>query len=160
MEKRKRVAGRVSFQRARQPDQKAVRRAALLRAAAALLDEHGLDGVSLNAVARRAGITKSNVYRYFETREAIFLELLLEDEARWVERLERRLAALRKKRDPRAVAGAIAASLADEPRFCALIASVNSVRRSGLPLERKMIGRETRTSRRTGPPIHTWSGTP
>lgn len=121
------MAARITFQRARQPDQKAVRRAALLGAAAALLDEHGLDAVSLNAVARRAGITKSNVYRYFETREAIFLELLLEDEARWVERLERRLGALRRKGDPRAVARTIAASLADEPRFCALIASVNSV---------------------------------
>jgi len=121
------MAARVTFQRARRPDQKAVRRSALLRAAAALLDENGLDGVSLNAVALRAGITKSNVYRYFETREAIFLELLLEDEARWVERLERRLAALPRRGDADAVARGVAKSLADEPRFCSLIAAVNSV---------------------------------
>ncbi|MCA9688374.1 MAG: TetR family transcriptional regulator, partial [Myxococcales bacterium] len=55
------------FQRARSDAQKEQRRAAILQAAAALLDEGSLEAVGLNAIARRAGIAKSNVYRYFES---------------------------------------------------------------------------------------------
>ncbi|HVP27753.1 MAG TPA: TetR family transcriptional regulator [Myxococcota bacterium] len=116
------MGARATFQRARRPDQKAERRAAIVRAAAAILEESGLEGVSLNAVARRAAITKSNVYRYFESREAILLELLIADEARWVERLERALAGLRRKGDPRSVGRVLAKTIAGEPRLCALVA--------------------------------------
>jgi len=65
------------FQRARQPEQREERRAHLLTTARAML-EGGVDlrALTLNALAREAGMAKSNVYRYFETREALLLELL------------------------------------------------------------------------------------
>ncbi len=65
--------------RARSPEAKAKRRAQILRATADVLAADGLEGCSLNAIASRAGIVKSNIYRYFESREEILLRLLLDD---------------------------------------------------------------------------------
>jgi TetR/AcrR family transcriptional regulator len=67
----------ATFKRARKPEQITARREAILAAAAALFDAEGADGAGLNAIAARAGFTKSNVYRYFESREAVLIELFL-----------------------------------------------------------------------------------
>lgn len=78
----------MSFQRARQPEQKEERRALLLRTARGLLDAGlGLHELSLNGLAREAGMTKSNVYRYFESREAVLLELLRDEWFGWLAEL-------------------------------------------------------------------------
>ena len=65
-----------TFQRARSQEQREVRRQAILDAAAAMLDEMPASEVSLNELSRRVGLAKSNVLRYFESREAVLLELL------------------------------------------------------------------------------------
>ena len=41
-----------------------------------MLDEMPVAEVSLNELSRRVGLAKSNVLRYFESREAVLLELL------------------------------------------------------------------------------------
>ena len=64
------------FQRARSEEQREARRRAILDAAAAMLTEMPLAQVTLNELSRRAGLAKSNVLRYFESREAVLLELL------------------------------------------------------------------------------------
>ena len=64
------------FQRARSEEQREARRQAILAAAAAMLAEMPVAEVSLNELSRRAGLAKSNVLRYFESREAVLLELL------------------------------------------------------------------------------------
>src|SRR5262252_4183478 len=110
----------LSFQRARKPDEKAHRQKAILDAAAALFETEGLNGVSLNAVARRAGIAKSNLYRYFESREAMFLALLNEDQMACVALVEEKLARLRGPIDARAVARVFAQVAVASPRFCVL----------------------------------------
>lgn len=74
----------TSFQRARKPDEVRARRDTLLAAAAALFDEEGPLGAGLNAIAARAGFTKSNVYRYFESREQVLLSLFLDEMERFV----------------------------------------------------------------------------
>lgn len=68
-----------SFQRARKPQEIEARRDTLLAAAAALFDAEGPHGAGLNAIAAKAGFTKSNVYRYFESREQVLLELFLSE---------------------------------------------------------------------------------
>jgi len=50
-------------------------KAALLQAAAALLDEGGDAAVSLREVARRAGVTPSASYRHFEDKNAMLAAL-------------------------------------------------------------------------------------
>ncbi len=108
------------YQRARQPAQKEERRQSILEAAAGLLEEHGFQGVSLSAIARRVGIAKSNVYRYFESREAIFLDLLLADERAWVVALERAMVPLAGSDDRAKVARVLAETLLAYPRLCML----------------------------------------
>ncbi|MFD9191111.1 TetR family transcriptional regulator [Streptomyces phaeochromogenes] len=65
-----------TFQRARSEEQRAVRRKAILDTTAAMLGEMPVAQVSLNELSRRVGLAKSNVLRYFESREAVLLELL------------------------------------------------------------------------------------
>jgi AcrR family transcriptional regulator len=66
----------MTFQRARSEEQRAIRRKAILDTAMAMLDEMPVTEVGLNELSRRVGLAKSNVLRYFESREAILLELL------------------------------------------------------------------------------------
>ncbi|MER5455225.1 TetR family transcriptional regulator [Micromonospora sp. NPDC002389] len=66
----------VTFQRARTEEQREIRRRAILDAASAMLDEMPVAAVTLNELSRRVGLAKPNVLRYFESREAVLLELL------------------------------------------------------------------------------------
>src|ERR1700754_2622678 len=50
--------------------------AAILKAAASLLLEHGLDAVSMDAVAARAGVSKATIYRWWPTKESLALDAL------------------------------------------------------------------------------------
>jgi AcrR family transcriptional regulator len=129
------VSTHPAFQRARKPDEKAHRRQAILDAAAALFETEGLNGVSLNDVARRAGIAKSNLYRYFESREAIFLALLNEDQLASVAGVEEGLARLSGPIDARAVARVFARTIAARPRFCVLETALATVLEQNLSEE-------------------------
>jgi AcrR family transcriptional regulator len=55
-------------------------RQAILEAAAELLLAHGLGGVSMDAVAARAGAGKATIYRWWPSKEALALDALY---ARW-----------------------------------------------------------------------------
>lgn len=66
----------MTFQRARSEEQREIRREAILDTAAAMLDEMPVADVGLNELSRRVGLAKSNVLRYFESREEVLLELL------------------------------------------------------------------------------------
>jgi AcrR family transcriptional regulator len=49
---------------------------AILKSAAELLLEHGLDAVSMDAVATRAGVSKATIYRWWASKEALALDAL------------------------------------------------------------------------------------
>ncbi|WP_022927955.1 TetR/AcrR family transcriptional regulator [Patulibacter americanus] len=66
----------MTFQRARSEEQREIRRRAILDTTAAMLAEMPVAAVTLNELSRRVGLAKSNVLRYFESREAVLLELL------------------------------------------------------------------------------------
>lgn len=83
----------MTFQRARSEEQREIRRRAILDTAAAMLDEMPVAEVSLNELSRRVGLAKSNVLRYFESREAVLLELLDAFLERWLAELADELAA-------------------------------------------------------------------
>src|SRR3954451_10825730 len=82
----------MTFQRARTEEQREVRRRTILDMASAMLEEMPVAALSLNELSRRVGLAKSNVLRYFETREAVLLELL---DAAWREWLDGLAAELR-----------------------------------------------------------------
>jgi AcrR family transcriptional regulator len=83
----------MAFQRARSEEQREIRRQAILDTAAAMLDVMPVSEVTLNELSRRAGLAKSNVLRYFESREAILLELLDRATKLWLSELPELLAA-------------------------------------------------------------------
>ena len=73
-----------NWQRARSEEQVAQRVEAILAAAARVFETMSYEEVTLQTISREAGFTRSNIYRYFETREAIFLRLYRDDVERWV----------------------------------------------------------------------------
>lgn len=83
----------MEFQRARSEEQREIRRRTILSMAASMLDEMPVAEVSLNELSRRVGLAKSNVLRYFESREAVLLELLDDFLGSWLAELEVELAA-------------------------------------------------------------------
>ncbi|HWM72912.1 MAG TPA: helix-turn-helix domain-containing protein [Nocardioides sp.] len=58
-------------------------REALLLAAQELVDHCGTDGVTMDAVAARAGVGKGTVFRRFESREGLMAALLNRSETEW-----------------------------------------------------------------------------
>ena len=106
----------LEFQRARSPEQRAARRRAILGVAAELLAEAPVAEISLRELARRVGLSKTNVVRYFETREAVFFALLNQSVADWLDELPAELPA----GSPAAVAEALARSVARRPLVCEL----------------------------------------
>ncbi len=122
----------MSFQRARSEEQRAERRRVILDTAAAMLAEMPVEQVSLNELSRRVGLAKSNVLRYFESREAVLLELLDAASREWLEQLDGALtaavdagAATSERGDQ--LAATIAASLAAHPVLCGLISAQAAV---------------------------------
>ena len=116
----------ITFQRARKPEEQQLRRDAILTAAAELFDREGPQGTGLNAIAAKAGFTKSNVYRYFESREEVLMSLFLSELERFVTDFE--IAAQQCPfGDVDALATASANTFVAHPRFCALVAILSSV---------------------------------
>jgi AcrR family transcriptional regulator len=122
----------VAFQRARSEEQRAARRQAILDTAAAMLDQTPVSDVSLNELSRRVGLAKSNVLRYFESREAILLELLDQAEKQWLAALAGQFAAgIDPGGDPRdrgdRIAAILAGSVAPRRVLCDLLSAQASV---------------------------------
>lgn len=115
----------MTFLRARQPEQITLRREQLLAAAVELFDEHGPAGTGLNAIAAKAGFTKSNVYRYFESREDVLLALFRDEFVGLVDGLETAIAA-QPVGDIPALAEGISTAFLTRPRCCQLIAILSS----------------------------------
>jgi AcrR family transcriptional regulator len=78
----------TSFKRAHSEEQRAQRRRAILDTTAAMLAEMPVAQVSLNELSRRVGLAKSNVLRYFESREAVLLELMDTATREWLDNLD------------------------------------------------------------------------
>src|SRR6266702_2695279 len=81
----------TSFQRARRPEQKERRRQDILAAASTLGARDGVRAVTLTDIAAEAGVHKSAVLRYFETREAVFLLLTAEAWQDWAATVDKAL---------------------------------------------------------------------
>jgi AcrR family transcriptional regulator len=122
----------MTFQRARTEDQREIRRKEILDTVATMIGEMPVASISLNDLSRRVGLAKSNVLRYFESREAILLELLVRGWSEWLSALPPLLAksvvkhgSVRERGDQ--IAHVIARSLRERQGFCDLFSSHASV---------------------------------
>ncbi|WP_433341590.1 TetR/AcrR family transcriptional regulator [Streptomyces sp. CA-253872] len=130
----------MTFQRARSEEQREIRRRAILDTAAAMLDEMPVAEVSLNELSRRVGLAKSNVLRYFESREAVLLELLDDFLGSWLAELADELAAgVRAGEAPEVRAAQLAevlsGSLAARPVLCDLFGAQGGVLEHNVSVE-------------------------
>ena len=120
----------TSFARARSEEQRQERRETILATAARMLETTRVSEVSLNELAREVGLAKSNVLRYFESREAVLLELFDREYRAWLDELQSRLEHLTAT-EPRdrieEIATAVAESVDSRPVFCELCASAPGV---------------------------------
>ncbi len=115
------------FQRARQPEQKEVRRRAILETARKLARERGPMGLGLNELGRRSGVSKPNIYRYFESREEILFRLYLAEMSEMVDAVEARLGGARAALDVAPVAAILAEEHLSRPLLCQLAGMVSSI---------------------------------
>jgi len=75
----------MNWQCARTDEKKNERKEAIYQAAFTLFKKNGYDKVSFNGIATEAGFTKSNMYRYFSSKEEIFLNVFAELFEQWFE---------------------------------------------------------------------------
>ncbi|CAB3787973.1 hypothetical protein LMG28688_02595 [Paraburkholderia caffeinitolerans] len=67
-------------------------RSAILRAALDAMIEHGIDGLSIDDVARRANISRRTLYRYFGTKKELIQGVISVENAAFFEVMQSRLA--------------------------------------------------------------------
>jgi AcrR family transcriptional regulator len=116
----------TTFSRARSDEQRESRAQAILATADTMLGEMRVADITLNELSRRVGLAKSNVLRYFPSREAVLLRLLDRETRAWLDDIETHL--------DDGLAQAIASCSARRPVFCDLTASSAGV------LERNVSG--------------------
>ncbi|MFF9899040.1 TetR/AcrR family transcriptional regulator [Streptomyces longispororuber] len=119
----------MTFQRARTDEQRSQRRRQILDTAATMLTEMPVAKLSLNELSRRVGLAKANVLRYFESREAVLLDLLDAEVQEWVTELERAHPpgdGTARERGDR-LADILAASMARRPVLCDLLSAQGAV---------------------------------
>ena len=105
-----------------------------------MLGEAPVSEISLNELSRRVGLAKSNVMRYFESREAVLLELLDDFLGRWLLDLEKDLAAgVEACAPPEAraaqLADVLSRSLAERPALCGLFGAQGGVLEHNVSVE-------------------------
>ncbi len=109
-------------QRAKSPQQKALRRQQILAAAAHCFPERGFHRVHLSDIAAQIGITKAALYRYFASKEQLFLALYLEHLQALLDDAETLSVDA-----PEQAAGVCAQLLSQHPTFCHLNAILHTV---------------------------------
>ncbi len=124
---------RRSRTRAVLPADKSERRAAILRAAAALLKHAPQGAFSVAELARRAGLAKGTVYLYFGTREEVLLAVHAERQQLMFDALEKALAA--PKADIRMVARTVVRFVRAHPEFLPLAANCRGMLETNIGAE-------------------------
>jgi AcrR family transcriptional regulator len=112
----------TQFVRARRPEHKQQRREAILAAARDLAVRRGVRAITLGDLADAVGLAKSNVVRYFGTREEIFVELCSEEGYRLRDVLLPRLADVTAETLPHVLATA----LVEHELLCELVSQLTT----------------------------------
>ena len=118
----------TTFTRARSEEQRDVRRLAILSAAEELLaGGTRVADLSLNGLARHVGLAKSNVLRYFESREAVLLALLDREYGAWLDAVEPLLSETDASAPVELVAEVLARTVTERPVLAELVANASTV---------------------------------
>jgi AcrR family transcriptional regulator len=129
-----------AFQRARSEEQREVRRLGILRTAATMLADRPVSALSLNEIGRQAGMAKSNILRYFESREAVLLALLGQHAMDFLHMVTETLPAGIDLSAPaaariRSVADGLAVAFAADPILCELLSTQTGILEHNVSVE-------------------------
>src|SRR5262245_24140100 len=78
-----RVTGRVTPKRSERSRKK------ILDSARAIFFDQGFERANLDDVARRAGLAKGTIYRYFDSKAELYVEVLVQNADTFLERMQR-----------------------------------------------------------------------
>jgi len=109
------------MQRARTDIQKDERKEAICKAAITLFKRSGYEQVSFNGIAAEAKFTKSNMYRYFSSKEEIFLTIFADLFQDWQKEYIKRLKACKQNEDIHTFSLSWVGSFLEYPKFLDLI---------------------------------------
>jgi len=123
----------VTRRRARSPEDKATRRQALLDEAWRLFQGKPWPELTMAQVARGVGLSKAALYRYFDTKEALFLAVAEARLAAWFAEVGARLEAPGRPTGPDAAAALLCASLAAQPSIIRLLSLLHIALEQNLP---------------------------
>ena len=121
--------------RARAPEAKTARRQQILNASKELFETHPYRSVTMAAIARHAGLAKGTTYIYFKTKEALFLEVVLNQLEQWYTDLLVAMNAATPPLDPELLAEILAASLSTRPSMLRLLSLLHGVLERNISLE-------------------------
>ncbi|MGY5048485.1 TetR family transcriptional regulator [Streptomyces sp. 900105755] len=118
----------TTFQRARSEEAREIRRKAILDTAAQMLAEMPTSAVTLNELSRRSRLAKSGFLKYFESREAVLLELLDRAWKQWIAELGVHLdedvdTTWPSTRRGTEVAAVLTRTLSEQPQLCDLLSA-------------------------------------
>lgn len=121
-----------SFQRARTGAQREERRASILESAMEMLAEMPVAATSFSELSKRVGLARSNLMRYFESREAVLLEILDQKSGVFLERAAPALdagvsAGWPAQQRIETCAHILAAAFAEDPVLCDLLSQQAAV---------------------------------
>jgi len=77
----------MEFKRARSDEQKDIRIKQIVTGAMSLYEKSPYDQITMAAIAETLSFTRANLYKYFSTKEEIFLYALTEEMQLWIEDL-------------------------------------------------------------------------
>ncbi len=75
----------MEFKRARSDEQKDIRIRQIVTGAMSLYEKSPYDQITMAAIAETLSFTRANLYKYFSTKEEIFLYAMIEEMQSWIE---------------------------------------------------------------------------
>ena len=108
--------------RAYSESDKQQRQQIIIEAAQHLLTEKGFYAISMDDVAKQAGLAKGTVYLYFKTKEELFLAVFEQLARAWIDEVMGAVAELDEPTSPEKVVGLLVDSIKDKELFTRLLA--------------------------------------
>ncbi len=108
--------------RAYTDEEKQIREQKIIEAAEALFVEKGFYDINMAEIAERAGLAKDTVYRYFTTKEELFLAVFERYVRGWFREVQHAIAALDEHAAPEALVEALIETTRDKAEFTKLLA--------------------------------------
>jgi AcrR family transcriptional regulator len=125
----------TGLRRARSPEDKEQRRQDILDQAWALFQARPWAEITMSDVAEASGLSKAALYRYFETKETLFLEVEAVRLGSWLHELGAELDRLPRPASPEAVSALIADSLVARPGLPRLLALLHVSLEQNVPFD-------------------------